>query len=246
MSKIEKSVELSIRRGYSKDLNRLTALSRWILSTLHEMAAHDDRIYACKVRLKTIESFLEKISADPEKVRIIRSYTGATRAIDDLVGARIISYLSSSLEGLHQEITSFHRMRLLKVTVHDQEDHPAYEAFIKSLESDCAQRSGIFAKSDVSLEVRLNSSGYTGFHYVFEPKPVDPFYKKEPVLYKKFELQLRTIIQEAWSEVNHGVIYKGRSRYQIKRQKSASLRTLAGVLRACDSAMSDIANAKRI
>ena len=240
MPKLDKKVELSIRRGYSKDIQRFGALQRWVGNALAEMCIHDERIYSSKVRLKSIESLLEKIASDPEKRKAVKSYRSAVAKIDDFIGARVIAYLSSSMEDLHHQLTEFPRFRINQVTIHDQQHNPVYKNLTEELRKQNSKKTGIFSTGG-KLEIKLNDNGYTGFHYVVAACPVDPFYKNEPGVFPKFELQLRTLIQEAWSEVNHGVIYKGRSKELIKRQKSASLKTLAGILLACDSALSDAA-----
>lgn len=53
-----------------------------------------------------------------------------------------------------------------------------------------------------------NKTGYTGVHYIIVPLPVDECYFKTK-LHNGFELQVRTIAQHAWSELQHRAVYKG-------------------------------------
>ena len=213
------------------------------MNTLEEMEAQNDKIYSVKGRVKAIEGVLRKVSKKLHDGKSISSYSDACKYVDDIVGARVLAYLSDSMEDLHKAMTSFDRFELLTVTIHDQRYDRFYYQFAERLQSEEKASTGIFSSRinrKIKLEIRLNEGGYAGFHYVFRPRPVDPVWISNPgSMYPKFEIQVRTILQEAWSEVSHNLVYKPTD--PENENRSLALNLLSSILRACDTAMSNVA-----
>lgn len=237
MSKFEISdhLELQIRREFSERLKNFMAQKKWINDAIGSIVEHDQNLYTFHVRVKEISSVLKKIQGkiSNEKDRILtgdlsdrdakwmnaNSYADFERLIDDWVGCRIVAYLHDSIIPLHNEIMSHHRFDVHRVTIHDSAESPRF--------------------SDIKIrknkdEIRKNHTGYVGIHYIIRPKTVDPCWNKEPMIFNKFELQIRTLLQEAWGQIQHAVIYKGRMPDYIKQERSDSFGGLAGFLTQCD------------
>jgi ppGpp synthetase/RelA/SpoT-type nucleotidyltranferase len=246
---ITPGLELEVRRTHSSKLDEMKALRLWLDDTFGQIALHDDRIYRYKVRIKTIESVLLKIDGKvaDEKARMSLGELDPAKAewsnantfddfedlIDDWVGCRVITYVISDLQRLHLQIRAHPRLMPMLLTVHDSIDWPVFVGANK-----------IRPKTGCEAESRLNHNGYVGVHYVIAPKAIDPCWNTRPEIFRKFELQIRSLIQETWGQVQHGAIYKGRIPEALKREKSDSLASLSQILTACDQALSKYVDTK--
>lgn len=241
-SEISNNLELEIRQEFSRRLDNFVAQKKWIGDAIGGIVQHNPTLYSPKVRVKQISSVLTKIKGkiNDEKRRIAagellrsqarwknaKDFSAFEALIDDWVGCRIISYLHDSIIPLHEEIITHDRFRIVRVTIHDSYENPRFPKIDLQENRD---------------ERRLNHNGYVGIHYIIEPKPVDPCWRKEPILFHKFELQVRTLLQEAWGQIQHAVIYKGRMPESIKQERSEAFSGLAGFLSQCDVELARLA-----
>lgn len=205
---MDNDLELAIRRTYSEIYPQLDGLELWVRNTLSELCLHGEHLYNYKIRIKEINSLIAKVESLIGKGELFRTAADVISKINDFVGSRVILYYPSKLYTLHTTVTSFQRIEIKKVTIHFQEGFvsPAIQEIIDDVKA-----------SQVPLEIAENKTGYTGVHYVCKPHPIDEYYLGKEVLFDKFELQARTILQEAWSEVQHAVIYKGEKRPDYDR-----------------------------
>lgn len=237
------ALELEIRREFSERLKNFMAQKKWIDDAIGSIVQHESGgLYGYRVRVKEISNVLTKIQGKIEnELELIKSgqmaeseakwsaakeFNDFENLIDDWVGCRVISYLHDSLIPLHKEITTHKRLNVLRVTVHDSAENPRFTDLRLHESRD---------------ERRLNHNGYVGIHYILEPKPVDPCWNKEPKIFHKFELQIRTLLQEAWGQIQHHVIYKGRMPDFIKQERSDAFSGLAGFLAQCDVELARLA-----
>lgn len=243
-AEISNAIELELRREFSARLSNFKAQKKWIDDAIGGIVQHDKNLYTYRVRIKEISSVLTKIKGKiaDERARIEEeslkvedakwvnagTYADFEELVDDWVGCRVISYLHDSILPLHNEIMSHARFNVKRVTIHDSAENPRFidAGLIKDTNRD---------------EKRLNHNGYVGIHYVIEPKTVDPCWEKEPKIYRKFELQIRTLLQEAWGQIQHAVIYKGRMPEFIKKERSDAFSGLAGFLSQCDVELARLA-----
>ncbi len=75
-----------------------------------------------------------------------------------------------------------------------------------------------------------DSFGYLSLHYICS-LPEDKGYPEE-VLGKKFEIQIRTILQHAWAAINHDLGYK--TEFGVPREVVRAFARLAGLLEIAD------------
>ena len=196
---VNNEFELLIRRGYSAISPNLETLSLWISNTLSELCEHDDMIYDFKIRHKTVESLIGKVDRLLSQGHTFETFTDVTAAISDLVGARVIVYVPSELVSLHASLMAFTRLKVYNTLIHHHEE---------------VSRSLIDRVSEISPfapHLEENQTGYFGIHYVLEPVFYDEFYQRTKIApFNKFELQLRTLLNHAWCEMQHRLIYKSR------------------------------------
>lgn len=241
--KISNNLELEIRREFSNRLKNFMAQKKWIEDAIGGIVQHNQGLYSYKTRVKEISSVLTKINGKihDEETRInanelnvrdakwlsAKSYIEFESLIDDWVGCRVITYLHDAVEELHYEIMNHNRFDVIRATVHDSVENRRF--------ADLELGTG------VNSEVRLNHNGYVGIHYIIRPVTVDPCWEKEPKIFHKFELQTRTLLQEAWGQIQHAVIYKGRMPEYLKKERSDAFSGLAGFLSQCDIELARLA-----
>jgi ppGpp synthetase/RelA/SpoT-type nucleotidyltranferase len=140
-----------------------------------------------------------------------KGYTNPEKDIHDLAGIRVISYVESDLEIISN---------IIKETFKIDEKNSI----------------------DKKKELGIDKVGYQSVHFVAELKSDRislPEYRKFKNL--KFEIQIRTILQHAWAEIEHDRNYKfsGQLPEEIKRRFTV----LAGALELADREFNSIAHA---
>ncbi len=84
--------------------------------------------------------------------------------------------------------------------------------------------------SDKRKLIRSDSFGYLSLHYICT-LPKDKGYPEE-LLGLKFEIQIRTILQHAWSDIEHDIGYK--SEFGVPREFVRGFARIAGLLELAD------------
>ena len=232
---MDKHIELELRQEYSKIYPQLESLELWVKNTFNELCLHENLIYDFDIRIKNIESLLEKI--DNKIIPRLKKNNATLNAetilnnIDDLLGARIMTLVPGKLPDLHDLLLKMARLEPKLITVHYPNNQPhRINKFILPAGPD--------------HEKKDNCVGYFGIHYIFKPKPIDEFYTNSScALFNRFELQLRTLMQHAWSEVQHKVIYKS-NKPDYSKPLEGQFVLLASFIDSCDDCLSDLTYGK--
>lgn len=171
----------------------------------HEERADPDRhpipspIHQTKLRLKTVTSAYRKLQKETGKGGFTKR---GILALDDVLGCRVVVFFSHQLAWIDAAIRD-------SVDLELSPDRPP-----KSFHDlDTLARLGLDPQH---FDARnRKQSGYSSLHYIvrFRPARVD----FEPVW---FEVQVRTISEELWSEIEHHIGYKpaSRTRFSVQRQ----------------------------
>lgn len=85
--------------------------------------------------------------------------------------------------------------------------------------------------SDKRAIIKADSFGYLSLHYICSLKESDG-YKKE-LCEKRFEIQIRTILQHAWAAIEHDLGYK--SEFGVPREVVREFARIAGLLEIADN-----------
>lgn len=229
---MDDTLELETRRWYSSRYTAFYALEQWIVKNLAEFCLQDKNIYASKTRIKTIDSVLAKLARKLEAGAPCKDNQALLEQFDDLVAARLLVYHPSKILKLHEHFCSeVQRMKIVEMTIHSHQHDPNF-----------AELQKLSYESDVACTLLLNNTGYSGFHYVMQPVLLDSYFSANyqdssgARPFEKFELQVRTVIQETWSEVQHRLIYKslpGQPAFVPKLQSQFA--NLARMLNLCDN-----------
>ena len=161
-----------------------------ILETLnkHFIKARDDNkinIYMTKYRVKTADSLYLKTKKDN---------TSNLYEINDIAGYRIVCLFEQDLLSVHNFILDSLSKLGYKVT-HFKYFNWEEESIIKCL----IDKIGIIDKS-IEILPKNKPSKYKSIHYLIE-------YNQGSRLYT-FEIQLRTLLQDVWGELEHALKYK--------------------------------------
>lgn len=148
--------------------------------------------------IKRPESVVDKILRKPESFPDGLAATSFIK-MTDAVRSRAVVYVLSQFPIIDREIRSNPRLQV-------SDDHPP----VAYLSPDLATRMAL------PLRVEIKESGYAAIHYVLRLRdsalPVD----QRPW----FELQVRTLVEDAWGEIEHVLGYKpGRgTEFSVRRQ----------------------------
>jgi ppGpp synthetase/RelA/SpoT-type nucleotidyltranferase len=138
-------------------------------------------------RIKRPESALDKMIRKPDHYDRSQPLI-ALRAMHDVLGGRIVTYFVSDLALIDRAVRSEPSLEICP------DDPP-----VDYLESEVLKRLGI----DHFTRVEHRPSGYTSLHYVVRFRE-----SAGAVEQPWFELQVRTLAEHAWAEVQHILGYK--------------------------------------
>lgn len=144
----------------------------------------EKNIHSVRFRVKDPKGLIAKIIrkrvADPKRIIDLKNYT---EEITDLVGIRAIHLMKNHWQGIDEMIISRWDLKEPK------------KAYIR--DGDSEEFTKQFAEG--GFEIKEHPFGYRSLHYIITTKPgKDQFYA---------EIQVRTIFEEGWSEIDHKVRY---------------------------------------
>lgn len=150
-----------------------------------------ESLYTIKYRLKDEERLIEKLEgeSDPDA-------SNFREKIKDLLGLRIVCLRHSDVKKVEDYLNYLNTEQKL-VYVHTPERKLPPFMWISSADTG-------YPQGDIQY------SGYSSMHYVVKPGPQIGFPQDLNSLY--CEIQVRTILEEAWGEIDH------KYRYEIKRK----------------------------
>jgi putative GTP pyrophosphokinase len=164
-----------------------------------------------KVRIKRPESVVDKIHRKPRDFPEGVSLN-SLKTMNDVLGGRVVVYFLSQLNLIDRELRSS--------DVFDVLNEPTPVAYLRQ---DQAEKYGL-----THLERRSKESGYASLHYALRLRKSSVPDAERPVI----ELQLRTITEDLWSEVEHVLGYKPgkQTSFSVKHQ----FQVISGQLSAID------------
>ncbi|MCX6765948.1 MAG: RelA/SpoT domain-containing protein [Candidatus Moranbacteria bacterium] len=169
-----------MEKDYKKIKKELNLIARYIEEKLHTL----DIVHSVRYRIKDSEHLLAKIIRkkieDPKREITIHNYKSL---ITDLIGIRAIHLFKEDWVFIHKFIEDnwdLHEQPLAYIREGDA--GPCVEEYKK-----------------YKCNVELHPHGYRSVHYLIQSRPGrDPYIA---------EIQVRTIFEEGWSEIDHTIKY---------------------------------------
>ncbi len=168
-------------------------------------------VHRVRTRVKRVESVMDKILRRPDIFTDGLSPDSFTK-MNDTLGVRVILYFLSHLPLIDREL----RKLADKLEISQIEPPKAY------LPTDLTEQLSL-----MHLDPKQKESGYASIHYILRLKNSEIGVDQRPW----FELQVRTLVEDAWGEIEHVLGYKPEKRtsFAVKRQFQIISKQLAAV-----------------
>lgn len=204
----DQAVELAIRAFVDKNHEFsifMNGVSQWF-STHPKLCQSDfPIIHSVKTRLKNFEHLREKLSRKWDDADPI-NHENIFGRITDLAGVRVLHLYQDQFPNIHHEILS--KVNELK----DWYLPEAPRAYTWDPES-----KQFFEALDIAVQIK--DSFYTSVHYLVRPREDSPIC---------CEIQVRTLFEEIWGEVDHSINYPDPSSNLSCREQLRVLAKLVG------------------
>lgn len=173
-----------IARDHEVHFLKLATTAEFIAKTIQSFP----NVHSVRWRVKDTEHLIEKIvrkRANPKSSRKYKNINSENynKIITDLIGVRALHLFKDDCIEIHDELLAMWKPVEKPIAYTRKGDH---EEFIAKL-----KERGLIAKD--------HSAGYRSLHYVVESKPTNREIRAE--------IQVRTLFEEGWSEIDHTVRY---------------------------------------
>lgn len=194
---------ISIREDYLASRGMLEKAASLYVGIISGMPT----VHSVRFRVKDADHLIEKIirkSAEgSEKYRNL-STENYHRVVTDLVGIRALHLFKDDCFEVADSLSS----------IWQPVETPI--AYIRSGDPDDLTKKYV----DCGMEVKTHSKGYRSLHFIFSTRPIG----REVF----FEVQVRTVFEEGWSEIDHTVRYPNFSDNELVGYFLAIFNRLAG------------------
>lgn len=183
----------------------MDGVSQWFLTHPKLRQADFPIVHSVKARIKNCEHLKEKIRRKKiENIEITED--NIFDKITDLAGVRVLHLYQDQFQAIHKEILA---------KVEDQHDWYLPEA-PKAYTWDPESKQ-FFNRQNIQVEIK--ESFYTSVHYLIKPREDSPIC---------CEIQVRTLFEEIWGEIDHTLNYPHRSSDLSCREQLLVLAKLVG------------------
>lgn len=142
--------------------------------------------HSVRSRIKNVEHLIAKIirrRIEGEEKYVKIDPTNYSMIITDLIGIRVLHLFKNEWNEIHDYILKFWTpVEPVKAFIRDGDEGDIVDSYSKS-----------------GCEVKIHPAGYRSIHYIISTKPT----QKEVIS----EIQVRTIFEEGWSEIDHTIRY---------------------------------------
>lgn len=150
---------------------------------LHEELRHVKGAYIVKYRVKDPEHLIDKVIRKKKDNQKLITKENYLKEIDDFIGLRILHLFKNDWEEISKAVMEHYVLKEAPVCYHRKGDD---EKYLKRCE-------------ELGITPKEKEAGYRSIHFIAKV----PFFGAE----FKCEIQVRTIFEEAWSEIDHLVRY---------------------------------------
>ena len=200
-TKLNWDVLTEIYNDYDKRKEEFEPTAKDIVERLLQVS----KVHSVRYRIKDSEHLIEKIIRKKiENKRRTFTLENYITKIDDIIGIRALHLFKDDWENIDQYVKSTWKTRE-KPTANIRNGDS--EELIKKFE-------------ERNFKIKIHKYGYRSVHYILESSPTKKTYKAE--------LQVRTIFEEAWSEIDHTIRYPYDLENPILKQYLLMFNRLAG------------------
>ncbi|WP_177333724.1 hypothetical protein [Pseudomonas sp. NBRC 111127] len=175
---------LAIYEDYCRRVRQLEDAAELVVKTIQSFQG----VHSVRWRVKDPEHLLEKIirkqaEGKPSKKYLSISVDNYHNVISDLIGVRALHLFKDDVFKIHQQVISMWGLAEKPVSyIREGDPEDLVSAF-----------------KGCGITPRVHRAGYRSVHYVMKTKP--------GVTEILFEVQVRTIFEEGWSEIDHRIRY---------------------------------------
>ena len=191
----------SIKSNYVSHFAELEAPAKYLIDIFHQVSDVHSVRYRLKSPDKLISKIIRKKIKDPKRLITLDTYRSE---ITDLIGIRVLHLFKEDWESIHKYIMGNWELH---------EDPIAYYR-----EGDSSEH--IKGFENLKCKVEPHPFGYRSIHYLIKTKPNKTTYIAE--------IQVRTIFEEAWSEIDHTIRYPNQTNHPLLNQFLVLFNRLAG------------------
>jgi ppGpp synthetase/RelA/SpoT-type nucleotidyltranferase len=206
---------LSKRADYEKLWLELNRLFDYVIDPRFPKEA----VYTIKHRIKNMERLIEKIETHNQKNPSDQINNSNYRSkIDDLLGIRLICYRRSDKDIVNDFIKALKKENKLDYVRDPEEKEPQYKWIELDENSD-----------EKNIKEDIQYSGYSSTHYFVKLPDSSPPNIKD----LHSEIQVRTIFEDAWAELDHKYRYEYKRRgIEIPKSIDRGFRSLSAYVQA--------------
>ncbi|PWJ40969.1 RelA/SpoT domain-containing protein [Sediminitomix flava] len=192
---------MAIKEDYIEFKEELYAPAEYIVSRFLKA----DKVHSVRYRIKDTAHLMDKIIRKrllhPDREINLQNYR---TQITDLIGIRMLHLFKEDILPINDFLTSTWELHESPVAYVREGDPKTYREGLESF----------------GCNIQEHPYGYRSVHYLLKTKPTKTEYLAE--------IQVRTIYEEAWSEIDHKVRYPHTSRSQLLDQYLSILNNLSG------------------
>lgn len=165
------------------------------------------QVHSVRWRVKDSEHLMEKIvrkRAENNEKYLSIDVANYTKHITDLVGIRVLHLFKHEWKDIHQHILNNWKLKDTPVAyIRDGDKGDIIESYKK-----------------YECSVKPHGAGYRSIHYIISTEPINKVILSE--------IQVRTIFEEGWSEIDHKIRYPNLSNNQLTSVFLTIFNRLAG------------------
>ncbi len=192
---------MTIKEDFNTYRLELEPPAKYLIERFHKA----NNVHSVRYRIKDSEHLIAKIIrkkiSEPTREITIENYK---TELTDLIGLRILHLFKDDWIQIHNFITNSWELHEKPIAYHREGDSSEYINHFKK--NDC--------------DVKVHPFGYRSVHYLLKTQPSKELYVAE--------IQVRTIFEEAWSEIDHSVRYPYDMDNKLLSQFLVILNRLAG------------------
>lgn len=186
---------------YKLIIPELESTAEFIFNNLRKL----DKVHSVKFRVKDPEHLIEKIIRkkkldDKSDVNLLNYKTEIT----DLIGLRVLHLFKVDFETINEYISNTWDFNSTPIANHREGDN---QETLNRFE-------------ELGFELKVHKAGYRSLHYIVKTTPTKITFFAE--------IQVRTIYEEAWSEIDHTIRYPYNTDNKLINQFLMLLNRLSG------------------